>query len=244
MLLGLLVCASGALAHVDDGPGVTLWVWHGAQDLRGLHEVAGDGVRVAFLERTVMIEPGGLVVNPRRHALLLDDNTERVAVVHMEIDPRVSLGRLREMQASLLAEVARAYEAPGVSGVQVDFDAPQSMRGVYADLLRGLDEARPDGLSLEMTALGSWCTSDRWLRDVPVDRVVPMLFGPGHQSEMVRESLQAGPLPERRCRANHGLREADVIDARAEQVHVFPERQWTLQRALEVWEDHRAALGD
>ncbi|MBO6940353.1 MAG: hypothetical protein JJ863_35595 [Deltaproteobacteria bacterium] len=216
----------------------TLWVWHGATDLRGLAEASEGRVGVAYLARTVIIRRGGLFVRPRRSPLHLDEATRRSAVVRIEVEPDVSADAV-DVDA-LIAEIAPVLE-DRASGLQIDFDAPASFRASYAELLRGLKERLPEGWVLEMTALGSWCLQDRWLAEVPVDRVVPMLFGPGHERELTFAALREGPLPEARCRASHGIREGQRTPRMPDRLYLFPsDGPWTVERAMAALDAQRS----
>lgn len=208
----------------------TLWVWHGATDLRGLDEASEGRVGVAYLARTVLIRRGGHFVRPRRSPLQLDDATPRSAVVRIEVEADVAATDLD--LSALVGEIAPVFEERA-SGLQIDFDAPASFRPAYAELLTQLRAALPEGWSLEMTALGSWCLQDRWLADVPVDGIVPMLFGPGHERELTFAALREGPLPEPRCRVSHGIREGQRSPRLPDRLYLFPDGgPWTVDRAM------------
>ena len=222
LVLSLLV-APGARPPVAE---TTLWVWHGPHDLRGL----GASARVAYLARTLRIGPEGLRVLPRRGALELDPGTPRLAVVRIEYVPGAPAGAFAREAPTLLEAIAPVFEEDA-AGLQIDFDAPLSARGAYEALLGKLRERLPRNWTLEMTALGSWCLQDRWLARAPVDRVVPMLFGPGHARDETWAALGRGPLPEPRCRASQGLWEGEVPPRVPEQLYVFPRARWTLPRA-------------
>jgi len=43
-----------------------------------------------------------------------------------------------------------------------------------------------------MTALASWCIHDDWIRELPVEEAVPMLFRMGAEDREVRRYLQSG----------------------------------------------------
>ncbi len=219
-------------------PEATLWVWHGATDLRGLEDASDGRVGVAYLARTVRVRREGLFVRPRRSPMRLDAATRRSAVVRIEVEPDVSAADLD--LDGLVAEIAPVL-AERASGLQIDFDAPVSFRPAYAELLQQLKTRLPEGWSLEMTALGSWCLQDRWLADVPVDRIVPMLFGPGHERELTFAALREGPLPEARCRPNHGIREGQRTPRMPDQLYLFPsEGPWTVERAMAALEAQRS----
>lgn len=208
-------------------PATMLWVWHGASDLRALPVDHG----VAFLARTVRLRRDELVVQPRRSPVLLAEDTYRVAVIHIELDERISPADLVSLLPELTRLTVDAAREPAVRGVQLDFDAPRSLRRSYRELQALVRRRLPAGASLSMTALGSWCVSDRWLAEAPVDFVVPMVFGPDHEQEIVRARLERdGALPEPRCQRALGLREGDSVDAPGARFY-FPTRgPWTLTR--------------
>ncbi|MCA9610827.1 MAG: DUF3142 domain-containing protein [Myxococcales bacterium] len=226
--------ASGPTA---DEPRVILWVWHGEQDLRGLPSDVG----VAYLARTVTARLGAPTITmPRRSALWLDPDTARTAVVHVEVRRGATLAAAAD---HVLRAAESASREEGVREVQIDFDCPRSMRADYAVLLAGLRARLPRAQRLSITALGSWCASDRWLADVDVDRVVPMLFGPGHEAGLLHRARASGePLREPRCRDAIGVREGDPpLTPTPRTLFVFPRSRWTRDRA--VHEARRAGRG-
>ena len=209
----------------------TLWLWHGAHDLRGYVPVAGERVSVAYLSRTLIVETRGVRVIPRRDAIYLDPEMERVAVVHMELGPHVDVERLRRARREILRALTPVF-GEEANGVQFDFDAPRSMRGEYTGLLQDIAEAKPEAWTLSMTALGSWCTAQGWLSDAPIDFAVPMLFGPGHQRHETLLALENRPLAEPLCRHALGLREHQPAPAHhSGRFYVFGQGTWDSLRA-------------
>ena len=70
-----------------------------------------------------------------------------------------------------------AADGAAVAALQVDFDARQSQREWYAGVLRRVRAQMPAHMPLSITALASWCSYDgEWMRALPVDEAVPMLF--------------------------------------------------------------------
>ena len=73
---------------------------------------------------------------------------------------------------------------------------------LIGDVRRGL----PRGKLLSMTALASWCDTEDWLEQAPVDEVVPMLFRMTVGGEALRKRLAAGgDFRNPRCRAALGI---------------------------------------
>jgi hypothetical protein len=70
---------------------------------------------------------------------------------------------------------------------------------VLLDVLRAVRATLPAGRELSMTALASWCDTERWLGTAPVDEVVPMLFRMGPVGENPKRRLAEGGDSCQRC---------------------------------------------
>jgi hypothetical protein len=211
-------------------PRLTVWAWERREDLRGLDVRT---TAVAYLDRTVEVDGRGVYVVPRREAMLLPASTGlvRIAVARVEVAAGTVLG---EGEADAVSRaVAGAAARDGIAALQVDFDARLSERGWYAGVLRRVRMQMPAGMPLSMTALASWCSYDGgWMRDLPVDEAVPMLF----RMEPDRKFRGVGPdaddgdfaLREPLCLGSVGIstREAWPRDVRERRVYVFADRGW------------------
>jgi hypothetical protein len=124
-----------------------------------------------------------------------------------------------------------------VAALQVDFDARQSEREWYGDVLRKVRAGMPAGMPLSMTALASWCSYDGgWIEALPVDEAVPMLFrmepdrrrvaavGGLAAVEAVRDFAIREPL----CAGSVGISTTEAWPRTAGlRVYVFPDRGWS-----------------
>ena len=221
---------SANLGRMARLPRLTVWAWERREDLRGLD---ARTTALAYLDRTVEVDGREVFVAPRRQAMLLPASTGlvRIAVVRVEVAPGTTLS---EAEADEVARaVAGAATQGGIAALQVDFDARMSEREWYAGMLRRVRAQMPAGMPLSMTALASWCSYDGgWLRNLPVDEAVPMLF----RMEPDRRRLGAGPdaddgdfgLREPLCMGSVGIstREAWPRDVRERRVYVFADRGW------------------
>ena len=182
-----------------------VWAWERPENLEFL---AGKDAGVAFLSSTVDLRGDALVVRGRRQPLRVAPATYLVAVVRVETS-RSNPPPLGPVQrAEIVAELARAAALPNVRGVQIDFDAARSERVSYRALLREIRAALPRETAFTMTALASWCLSDRWLDadPPPVDEVVPMVFSMGKDSDAVFRALDLQrEFPARLCRTSLGV---------------------------------------
>jgi hypothetical protein len=203
--LALVLAAVLVRPSTGSPPGaVTLWAWEWPQDLRFL--AGRPRVAVAFLAATVKVSDRIETV-PRRQPLRVPRGLPVTAVVRTEVSrhhPRLDA----EDRAAIIQAFVAAAALPGVRAVQSDFDAPLSLRADYRTLLSELRQALPRQVGLSMTALGSWCSGDDWLRQVAgqVDEIVPMQFsmGPGGQ-EVWRQIAADGDLRSPHCRSSVGV---------------------------------------
>jgi hypothetical protein len=273
--------AAAAIVRAATLPRVVFWAWERPEDLRFL--VKGQAA-VAFLAKTIYLHApandgaasdgaigSGLVftVRPRLQPLRISPGTPLVAVVRIE-NPGVSSGWQAERAAPfgtasvssaapserLASEIAALQFLPGVSGIQIDFDAPTSMHPLYAALLRKVRQKLQPDFSLSITALASWCIGNHWLEQLPagtIDEAVPMLFRMGPDAGEVARFLQSGrEFPVAACRSSLGLSTDERVSAeivngrfaglaanfREKRVYVFSPRSQTAALAepiLEEW---------
>lgn len=167
-------------------PGLMLWAWERPEDLRFIDTRT---VGVAFLSETCCLRGERVMVRPRMQPLSVPPGTVLEAVVRIEGDrnehPVLSAGQMAEV----LRIVNRVARGPGVKAVQIDFDARESQRAFYSELLRELRLMLPDSMPLSITALASWCMYDSWISGLPVDEVVPMMFRMGADHDRIRSVL-------------------------------------------------------
>jgi hypothetical protein len=172
-------------------PNAVLWAWEEPEDLRAAEP---HRIGVAFLAERVFIGDQVNVV-PRRQRILAPEGMWSEAVVRIEAGHAFhDDAATRRATADAILTAARL---PGLRAVQVDFDATQSQRDFYADVLRQVRAGLPAGERLEITALVSWCSQGQgWLHTLPVDAAIPMEFRLGRHAGAwgVREPLCAGAI--------------------------------------------------
>ena len=216
-------------------PELWLWAWERYDDLSFLDPKTTG---VAYLAATITIAPEGMKWRGRRQALRVPPGTRRIAVIRIEDQALPLDDALRHELASRLTSEARAS---GAVGLQLDWDAPVSLRPSYRSLLADVRSALPDAIPLSMTALASWCTGDCWLRGLPVAEVVPMAFGMGADGHRVRYDLaRRGDFACSECRRAVGLStdEGDWPRLAQRRVFLFHAGTWT----PEIWDRARKRL--
>lgn len=213
-------------SRVQQPPSVYLWAWERREDLRFL---AGKSIGVAFLAKTLFLRSrpqagsgaaSEVDVRPRMQPLRVSPETPLMAVIRIET-PQGAVaeafqGSSREPDvfsekqvARATAEIADAARLPGVSAVQIDFDATRSEHALYRALLTETRKRIPANTPLSITALASWCIGDHWLDQLPpgtIDEAVPMLFrmGPG-RAEVVNFVRSGKEFPVAVCKSSIGI---------------------------------------
>ena len=224
-----LVCLSPSHALPEHArlsrlPPLMLWAWERPEDLRGLHASVG----VAFLAQSLAISGNRLTLRPRRQPLRITANP-LVAVTRVEVDPVATLALDDRQLLDAAAIIARTALLPRVVGVQIDFDARASERPIYERLLHDVRDRLPAAMPLSITALASWCREDDWLRGLPIDEAVPMLFrmGPVNEPFRVIAASRRASVPE--CQRAVGISLDEPLEVRPgdRRVYVFSPRPWT-----------------
>ena len=196
-------------------PPIIVWAWERPEDLRFLHP---DQTGVAFLAGTVTLQPGDVLLLPRRQPLLTAPGVKLLAVFRME-------GSITPTDPAPIAQwIIRTAAMPGVAGLQIDFDATPSQRRFYRALLEQLRSLLPRSQPLTITALVSWCHGDNhWLRGAPVADAVPMYFRMGPENYLRgRETRE--PL----CSQSTGLSTDELLPIRKHRrVFLFNPKPWT-----------------
>jgi hypothetical protein len=218
-------------------PRLTLWAWEVPERLNFIDP---RHMAVAYLDQTVYVGPvyanKAVRVRPRLQPMEVPAGTRVIAVVRIEMPATVHASP--EIQTQLVSAVLRSARRPGVSALQVDFDAVQSQRLLYADVLTQLRREMPPYMPLSVTALASWCAYDRWLSGLPVDEAVPMLFRMGKEQSLFR-SPERGPLVrEPLCAGSLGVSvdEPWPKELNNKRLYVFDPRPWTSESLARVLE--------
>jgi hypothetical protein len=273
---GKLALIDSAVASGSDHmdlPQVMLWAWESPQDLRFLNPRTTG---VAFLAGTVEIDSDGdpselghgrsVVMHPRLQPLLVPPGTALMAVIRVETSndlwheskkPRDRSSTNAQLVYSVAQEVrtasliASAAGIPGVRAMQVDYDAVKSEQPFYERVLRDLRKQLPQGMPLSVTALASWCMSDRWLDRLPpktIEEAVPMLFRMGPGADEVSTYLRAGSqFPECVCQSSLGVSTDEAFSRsvlngsiakdegrRPVRVYVFSGQPWTAEMVNKI----------
>ena len=170
---------------VEAGPRIYLWVWQYDADMSWID---CESIGISYLAGTVRIGPKSEFSKPRLNTLRIPRGAHVEAVVRVEAAEGVPLAdeRVSQVRELILDLVG---DRP-VESLQIDFDAKKSQRSFYTKLLQSLRSRFPGTKDLNMTALASWLTYDRWTQNLPVAHVVPMLFRMGIDHDAILRFLR------------------------------------------------------
>lgn len=226
---GQRVTASGALAHL---PRTTLWAWQMPEYLNFINP---RDVAVAYLDQTVYVQQR-VRSEPRTQPMQVPTGTHVIAVVRIEMPP--GSPQSEEIKTELTKALLRSARRPGITALQLDFDAVNSQRDFYRDILTGLRRQMPGGMPLSITALASWCAFDDWIADLPIDEAVPMMFRLGRNARLFEWQEPAKLLNEPLCSGSVGVSTDEPWpgERRGKRVYVFHPQPWTTESVNKVLE--------
>jgi hypothetical protein len=204
-------------------PAVILWAWERPEDLTFIDP---EQTGVAFLAKTIYLRGDKVVVKPRLQPLKVGPNTSVVTVVRIESDHRDTPTLSSEQVRQTAREIVDSSKSPVV---QIDFDATVSERDFYRALLQQVRLNLPLKTALSITALASWCAGDDWLRDLPIDEAVPMLFRLGVDQRQFQRRLETGqPFESRQCQNAAGVStDEPVTPPTVSRLYIFSPEPWT-----------------
>jgi hypothetical protein len=209
---------------------IILWAWERPEDFQYVGPnfssgTSGSAITIAFLERTLIIRGHGVDSLKRRQPLRLPPRTSLISVVRIEGRDAIDV----PMVSKIAAEIVESARVPGVSMVQIDFDASRSQRGAYQRMLHEVRSRLPRGVGLSVTALASWCTDDPWIDPRSVDEIVPMIFRMGPDTHTMETRLRENHRwPVTACNSAIGvsLDEPSRDLPGASRVYVFNPHSW------------------
>lgn len=201
-----------------------VWAWERPEALDTLPPSIG----IAVVKGFIRLRADAIVTQRgRRFALrTAPGGPAPIAVVHIEIDQTQGLA-WTERQSRQVVSAALAFSR-GAPQVQVDMEVRNSQHAALLDVLRGMRAGLAPGTTLSMTGLASWCDTESWLDQAPVDEIVPMLFRMGPGGARLRAKLAAGgDFDQPRCRTAAGIAlDTPVVVPPGRRLYVFNPRPW------------------
>lgn len=220
VLIGYTTLSNTTTSKLEDFPHTVLWAWERPEDLSFINP---NKFAVAFLAQTLTLTDSDVVTSLRQQPLKVTPQTRLIAVTRIEAEKYPALSRAQIDEITRL--VLNTLKLKNVSALQIDFDAKVSQRGFYRELLTELRAKIPTTLPLSITALASFCLSDPWITDLPVDEAIPMIFRMGTDDQKIKTQLKNGkdfsiPL----CQQSYGIATDEPLNMRfdkSRRVYVF-----------------------
>jgi hypothetical protein len=234
MIAALVAIAGDGIAV--SGPRIVLWAWERPEDLR----FAGPGFGIAVLAGSIVLSGETVAVTGRRFPALVLPEQRIVGVVHVEIDRRQRLVWSPLQRAATIARILALADNARFAETQIDFAVRASERPVLLDVLRGVRAGLAPERKLSMTALASWCDTERWLASAPVAEIVPMLFRMGSAGAKLKRQLAAGgDFADQNCRSSIGVAVDEPPSGLPSdrRVYIFSPRPWSRQALDEILRD-------
>jgi hypothetical protein len=222
----LLTSACSQSASTSTQPKLILWAWERPENFSFINP---KEISVAFLAQTIELKNNDVNKILRRQPLEIPDSTFVMAVTRIESDKKEKPTLSQEQLQQTVEAIFKTASLKNVKAIQIDFDALESERGFYKSLLVDLRKQLPQQMKLSITALASWCIYDDWIKDVPIDEAVPMLFRMGIDEQNIVSYLNSNSdWREPLCRQSYGIsldEPARKIDT-TRRLYVFNPRSW------------------
>ena len=212
-------------------PRLTLWAW---QMPERLDFIDPDQLAVAYLDQTIYVRDR-MISEPRVQPMVVAPGTKVIAVVRIEMRAGVN-SESEDMKAQVVSAILRSARKPGITALQIDFDAVKSQRDFYRDILLRVRAGMPQGMPLSITALASWCAFDDWISGLPIDEAVPMLFRMGQEGKWFGWQGAGKAIREPLCRGSLGVSTDEPWPSELEgkRLYVFGPRPWTAASVAQV----------
>lgn len=163
-------------------PNKVLWAWKRPEDLS---QIDPKKYGVAYLACHIFLEGENVKWQSRNQPLKVPAHTVVVPTVRIDVVRKDRPALSQQQIEKILLLIQKAAGAPNAAQVQIDFDALESERGSYRSLLTQLRKTLPTTMPISITALASWCLFDNWIKDLPIDESVPMMFSLGRERDKV-----------------------------------------------------------
>lgn len=163
-------------------PRKVLWAWKRAEDLSRINP---SNFGVAYLACHILLSEDKVEWQSRNQPLKVPPNTVVVPTFRIDVDQKKKTALSEKQVVETARLILKGAKAPHAAQIQIDFDARETERDFYRALLKNVRQNLPKEMPISITALTSWCLFDNWIKDLPVDEAVPMMFSLGREREKV-----------------------------------------------------------
>lgn len=202
-----------------------VWAWQRHNDLTFLDPKRAG---VSVLVETLRLEGDKISGEPNLNPTRYPPGTWLMACARIEVDFGTKPDLSASQAATVALQLAQMAKFQRIRAIQIDFDATASQRRFYTQVLEDLRRRLPPGYPVSITALASWCAGDDWLRGLPVQEAVPMLFRMGKNQHYFRFVGSGGDFREPLCRGSAGIATDEPIAITpGKRLYLFAPGGWT-----------------
>lgn len=233
IIIGLLFLLSFFISkplYFDKNPSpqIVLWAWEKPEDLSFIES---ENVGVAFYAGTITFDRSKTSLKRRLQPLTMNPSTPVIPVIRIanKEDPE----QINDNQLEKAVEmIVRVCTQDTVSSCQIDFDVRDSEIKFYKKLISETRNNLPKSVPLSITTLVSWCHSGSWLKDLPVDEVVPMFFSLGLNEYNIRHGFVGESFMEASsCQDSIGISVGEPLPSskylKNRKIYIFNPEPWT-----------------
>lgn len=162
------------------------WIWHSSA-------APADAKQIALLLDHLVISSSGIKLRHRMNRLVVAPGVQVTPVVHVQVDlaamPELGQQHTEAISKAMLAAAKRS----STGWVQLDFEAMESQKSYYLELVNSLRKSLPASIRLSVTTMAAWCSEPGLLARIKADEIVPMLFKMGSNAAQYQDRLAYHP---------------------------------------------------
>ncbi|MCX6789896.1 MAG: hypothetical protein NTZ42_04845 [Candidatus Gribaldobacteria bacterium] len=214
-------------------PKIILWAWEGPENMMFLEYK--NNVTVAFYAGGIEIRDGEIIIKSRANPLIVDPQKKLTAVIR--IDNFSTREDLEKYTPQISEFIVKKCQQKNVFHCQIDFDAKESERKAYKEIILNVKKGLPSCIDISITALVSWCSYDNWIKDLPISEAVPMFYSLGLGEEYVKRNFK---LREKKCAKSIGVSLDESLPVKkyieGKKIYIFSANPWTEESFLKAVE--------
>ncbi|MFZ6734966.1 hypothetical protein ACO0LG_23805 [Undibacterium sp. Ji42W] len=174
----MLAPATSSASATTDIP----WVWHSSA-------APADAKQIGLLLDHLVISSTGIKLRRRMNRLVVAPGVQVTPVVHVQVDlaatPVLGQQHTDAINKAMLAAARRS----STGWIQLDFEAMESQKPYYLELVNGLKKSLPANIKLSVTTMAAWCSEPELLARIKADEIVPMFFKMGSNASRYQDRL-------------------------------------------------------
>lgn len=222
---------------------IWIWEWDKHTDFRFLNDpgFSGKVTGIAYLYENIFIRKNSLDVRPRYTKVVIPSNLKKIAVIRID-DIDINSSQDLDIKNSLINEVIKVCNLPGLYGCQVDYDVQSGTQSNYIFLINQIKKGIDPKLEFSITTLVSWCNRNSFLEETDADFAVPMFYSLGKDEELITgDKTSLGFMRSRKCQKTIGISTQGFFPKKyvenSEKVFLWSNKKWTKEDLKIMFKD-------